>query len=76
MNKPEAINLVSEEVDRAIDLHGEFKSHEEALGVVMVELYELVKGIHEHDEENIKEELTQCAAVFIKWMMLQDTKKK
>jgi len=61
---------VEAELEYAIEKHGTFKNYHEALGALTNEMYELNKGINERDNENIKEELQQIAAVAIKGLMI------
>lgn len=51
---------------RARELHGEFHSVHEGLGVMTEEYYELMEAIHQNDPAAIAAEATQVAAMAIR----------
>lgn len=58
------------EAVRAYDLHGEFKSVHEGLGVLTEEYYELIEAIHANHLDDIEAEATQVAAMAIRLVSL------
>ena len=61
---------IREELTKAIQQHGWFKSPHEAYGVLAEEVYEVLMALHSNDSKQMYKELSQVAAVAMKAMIL------
>lgn len=64
---------VLEEIYRANNIHGVFKSEHEGMGVLQEEVYELWDAIRSNNHKDVYHEATQVAAMAIKLMMYVDS---
>ena len=71
---PEAIGQVQDELERALKLHGEFRSLHEGYAVLLEEVDELWDEIKKkrsiRDNQKMNQEALQVAAMAVKLMML------
>lgn len=62
----EAATAAFREAERAKQLHGDFHSVHEGLGVLMEEWHELIDAIHKNDKAATETEAVQVAAMAIR----------
>lgn len=60
------LEMVRLESKRAFDIHGDFWSTAEGLGVLTEEYHELIEAIRQNDADAIRHEAIQVAAVAIR----------
>lgn len=68
MTRNVAIDRIETERERQERKHPKYRSHYEALTVLVEEVGEVAKAILESDDENLKEEITQVSAVAMRWL--------
>ena len=69
MNKETILEWILVERNRQDVIHPFFPSKDfEKLSILLEEVGEVAKALNEKDEENLKEELIQVAAVCMRWL--------
>jgi NTP pyrophosphatase (non-canonical NTP hydrolase) len=69
MTREQALADVAAELDRATAKYGPFHSAHEGYGVIMEEVNEFEDAIRGKDFANLREEATQCAAMFVRFLI-------